>query len=181
MRRIAAALAIALLAGCSSSPAAKPDPGAKPDTAPTETVAATESLPDVTLDGLVDEKPLAVADLTGTPTVINLWASWCGPCKKELPILAKAHTSYGDRVRILGVDFADESPAAAISLAGSAGVTYPLYVDPKSKLKNDLRVIGLPQTVFVDGQGTIVATERRAFRTQADLSAAILKHLGVKP
>ncbi len=178
MKRMAAALAIGLLASCGSTTVGNPTPSGATTTA---TSTVKEKLPTVTLKGLNGEDPLTVSDLKGTPTVINLWASWCGPCKTELPILARAHTSYGAKVRMIGIDFDDGDSAAAIDLARTAGVTYPLYADPKSRVRSDLAVIGLPQTVFVDGQGTIVATERLAFRSYADLTAAIEKHLGVKP
>lgn len=177
MRRLAGVLAIAVLAGCSSTVANPTPTGGK-----TSAVAVgKEKLPDVTLNGMRSEKPLTVSELTGTPTVINLWASWCGPCKAELPILAKGHEKLGTRVRFIGIDFADGDSAAALKLASHSGVTYELYADPRSKVRDDLRVIGLPQTVFVDARGTIVATERVAFRSYADLSTAIEKHLGVKP
>ena len=141
----------------------------------------TDGLPGLVLDCLGGGPPVHLAGLPGEPTVINLWASWCGPCKKELPHFAKADRELGDRVQILGIDFADDEPDAALELAKRAGVAYPLLFDPKSSVKADLKVVGLPQTVFVDAQGTIVATERRAYRSYDDLTSAISKHLGVKP
>lgn len=145
------------------------------------TAASTDPLPNLTLDCLGGGTPVRLAGLTGTPTVINLWASWCGPCRDELPLLARADEKYGDRLRILGIDFADAAPDAALELAKSSGVTYPLLVDRDSSTKESLRVVGLPHTVFVDAQGTIVATERAPFRSYADLAAAIRRHLGVSP
>jgi thiol-disulfide isomerase/thioredoxin len=145
------------------------------------TAPSSEALPDVTLKCLGGGTAVQLAGLTGTPTVINLWASWCDPCRKELPLLARADKAYGKDLRILGVDFADAAPDAAIALAKDSGVTYPLLVDRDSALKAPLRVIGLPQTVFVDAQGRMVATERGPFRSYADLTAAIRTHLGVKP
>jgi cytochrome c biogenesis protein CcmG/thiol:disulfide interchange protein DsbE len=152
------------------------------DCPPSEGVApADDALPDLTLDCLGGGAPVRLSGLTGTPTVVNLWASWCAPCREELPVLAKAHQAYGDRLRVIGLDFADSAPDAALELAASSGVTYPLVVDPDSHTKAPLKVIGLPQTVFVDAQGTMVATERVAFRSYADLTAAIEQHLGVAP
>jgi thiol-disulfide isomerase/thioredoxin len=145
------------------------------------TAAAKDGLPDVTLDCLGGGSPVRLSGLAGTPTVINLWASWCAPCREELPLLAKAHRAYGEKLRFIGVDFADSAPDAALELAEQSGVTYPLLSDPDSDTKAPLKVIGLPQTVFVDAQGTMVATERVAFRSYADLTAAIEKHLGVSP
>jgi cytochrome c biogenesis protein CcmG/thiol:disulfide interchange protein DsbE len=145
-------------------------------TAPTD-----DALPDLTLDCLGGGSPVRLSGLAGTPTVINFWASWCAPCREELPLLAKAHQAYGKRLQVIGVDFADSAPDAALELAEESGVTYPLLSDPDSEAKAPLKVIGLPQTVFVDAQGTMVATERVAFRSYADLTAAIEKHLGVSP
>ncbi|MGZ5388612.1 MAG: TlpA disulfide reductase family protein [Aeromicrobium sp.] len=138
-------------------------------------------LSSLVLDCLGGGEPVHLAGLRGKPTVINLWASWCWPCRKELPYLAKAHRELGDRVQILGIDFADDEPSAAIELAKLTGVTYPLLADPKSSVKADLKVVGLPQTVFVDAQGTIVATDRRTYRSYDDLNNATSKNLGVKP
>ena len=145
------------------------------------TAPADDALPDLTLPCLGGGTPVRLSGLTGTPTVINFWASWCAPCREELPLLAKAHRAYGDQLRVIGVDFADAAPDAALELAAQSRVTYPLLSDPDSESKAPLKVIGLPQTVFVDAQGTMVATERIAFRSYADLTAAIEKHLGVSP
>ena len=142
---------------------------------------ADDPLPDLTLDCLGGGSPVRVSGLAGTPTVINFWASWCAPCREELPLLAKAHRAYGDKLRVIGVDFDDSAPDAALELAEQSGVTFPLLADPDADAKVPFKVIGLPQTVFVDAQGTMVATERIAFRSYADLTAAIEKHLGVAP
>ena len=156
---------------------------ARVDDCPTSdgSAPADDGLPDLTLDCLGGGSPVRLSGLTGTPTIINFWASWCGPCREELPLLAKAHDAYGDKLRVIGVDFDDSAPDAALELAEQSGVTYPLLSDPDSDAKAPLNVIGLPQTVFVDSQGTMVATERVAFRSYADLTAAIEKHLGVSP
>lgn len=161
--------------------AAKKRAGIEDCPAPSDDAAAKGGLPDITLGCLGGGSPVRLSRLTGTPTVINLWASWCAPCREELPLLAKVHRTYGERLRVIGVDFDDSAPDAALELAGRSGVTYPLLADPDSDTKAPLKVIGLPQTVFVDAQGTMVATERVAFRSYADLTAAIEKHLGVSP
>lgn len=177
---LTALLAVALLAGCSSSIPSQPTSPAPSQTEPAPG-PGQETLPAVQLAALGRGPALDLATPPGVPTVINLWASWCGPCKAELPLFARAHRELGDRVRVLGIDFADPAPEAARQLAARAGVTFDLYVDPDSTLKADLKVIGLPQTVFVDPGGNVVATERRAFHSYADLSAALARHLGVKP
>jgi thiol-disulfide isomerase/thioredoxin len=139
-----------------------------------------DALPDVVLDCLGGGRRVTLAGLAGTPTVINLWASWCGPCREELPLLARAHREYDGRVRVLGIDVADAAPEAALRLAKDSEVTYPLLVDRSSKIRGPLRVSGLPMSVFVDAQGRMVFTERTPFRSYADLTAAIRQHLGVE-
>jgi cytochrome c biogenesis protein CcmG/thiol:disulfide interchange protein DsbE len=146
-----------------------------------EQASVDDALPDVTLDCLGGGQPVNLSTLAGTPTVINLWASWCVPCRKELPLLARADAEYGDALRVIGIDYKDSDPDAAIELARLSGVTYPLLVDADERSKADLGVVALPQTIFVDAQGRMIATERKEFRSYADLTAAIERHLGVTP
>ncbi|MBC7633695.1 TlpA disulfide reductase family protein [Aeromicrobium sp.] len=145
------------------------------------TAPAGDSLPDLTLDCLGGGRAVRLSGLAGKPAVINLWASYCKPCLEELPLLARADKAYGDDLQVLGVDFMDGAPDAAIELAQRTGVTYPLLVDRDGGTKGPLRVIGLPQTVFVDARGTVVATKRGSFRSYADLTAAIRRNLKVSP
>lgn len=195
-------LVLLVLAGCSETPnRAEPTFGGGSGTTVTDatladakaaagiedcppsdgTAPATKALPDITLDCLGGGTPVKLSALTGTPTVINLFATWCGPCRDELPLLAKADTAYGSKVRIIGIDFDDPAPDDAIELAKASGVKYPLLADRDASIKGSLAVVGLPQTVFVDAQGRMVATERAPFRSYADLTVAIRRHLGVSP
>ena len=152
-----------------------------PDASP-RAATGKDALPDVTLDCLGGGTPVELSSLAGgRPTVINLWASWCVPCRKELPLLARAHEELGDAVQVIGIDYKDPAPDDAIELARVSGVTYPQLSDPDQKTASALKVVALPQTVFVDAQGTIVATERKEFRSYAELTAAIERHLGVAP
>lgn len=144
------------------------------------TKSTAERLPAISLADLDGGAAVDLARVTG-PAVINLFATWCGPCRAELPVFARANMALGDQVKFVGIDFADPDQPGARALAKKTGITYQLLADPDSKLRKDLKVIGLPQTVFVDAQGTIVATERRAFDSYADLSAALDSHLGVTP
>lgn len=201
---MAALLAIVAVTACSSSEPASTKPtfgGGAPRTVAADDLAAAKSqagiqdcpvadgtptgsgdtLPDLTLACLGGGQAVNLAGLAGTPTVINLWASWCKPCRKELPLLAQADRQYGDALQIIGIDYRDDAPDAAIELAGDAGVTYPQLVDRDERSKAALKVVALPQTVFVDAQGTIVATERKQFHSYDELTSAIERHLGVTP
>jgi thiol-disulfide isomerase/thioredoxin len=200
LRATSVLLAALLLAGCGGDPSpSKPTfgGGSEPAGASAEVLAdlkaeakirdcpSTEArptvedgLPDVELDCLGGGRSVRLSELAG-PMVINLWASWCKPCREELPLLARADREYGDRVRILGIDVADAAPEAALRLAGTTGATFPHLADPDSEARAGLRVVGLPQTIFVDARGRMVYTERTPFRSYADVTAAIRRHLGV--
>lgn len=115
---------------------------------------AGEPLPDATLVAL-DTGEAADWPGEGTPLVVNLWASWCTPCRKEMPAFDEVSRELDGEVAIVGVT--DERDLdAARDAADQAGVTYPLLADEGQTLLVDLDVSGLPGTVFVDADGTVV-------------------------
>ncbi len=119
--------------------------------------ATAGGLPDLTLPCLGGGPDVDLAGLEG-PMVVNLWASWCGPCRKEMPALQEFHETYGDRVSVVGIDYQDQQPAAALDLAKEAGVTYPLLADPGGDLnaRDPLPPIrGLPYLLFLDADGEL--------------------------
>lgn len=114
-------------------------------------------LPDLTLPCLGGGSDVDLASLQG-PVIVNLWASNCGPCRKEMPALQEFSEKYGDQVPVIGVDYQDRQPKAALELARKSGVTYPLLADPGGDLNaNDpIPVIrGIPVFLFVDADGQV--------------------------
>ncbi|MGH3358950.1 MAG: TlpA family protein disulfide reductase [Nocardioidaceae bacterium] len=138
----------------------------------------SDGLPELTLPCLGGGPDVNLAALRGEPTVVNLWASWCGPCVEELPALQRLHES--DQVRVLGVDVEDPQPGTALDLAADSGVTYPSLADPAGKSKALLQAAVVPQTVFVAADGTLVATERKPYTDYRDLADDVREHLGVR-
>ncbi|GAB3988378.1 hypothetical protein GCM10028771_00970 [Nocardioides marmoraquaticus] len=134
-------------------------------------------LPDVrlaSLDG--DDAPaLDLASLRG-PVVVNLWASWCGPCKAELPIYADFAERHGDRVAVVGVDYEETSVDAARALAERSGVTYPLYADPDG----ELRAVALPKLLLVDEGGEVALEQYVEITSRRQLEDLVGEHLGVR-
>ena len=102
---------------------------------------------------------VSLAALRGRPVVVNFFASWCEPCRKELPALAEAHRRYGDRVAFVGVDHAD-SRTNAIEMLDQAGVAYPAGYDPRGVTAPAFGLRGLPDTVFVTADGRVLETVR---------------------
>lgn len=102
--------------------------------------------------------PSSLAAYRGSVVVMNLWASWCPPCRAEMPDLERAYRAKrAQGVVVLGVD-QGESPAIAGAFARSLGITYPILVDEQQQYGRVYRALGLPTTVIVDRQGIVVKT-----------------------
>jgi cytochrome c biogenesis protein CcmG, thiol:disulfide interchange protein DsbE len=93
------------------------------------------------------------------PVILNFFASWCTPCQKETPLLAKAadaEQARGGAVRFVGVDVNDR-PADAVPFVQKAGITYPVGVDQTFRVTSGLYgLYGLPQTFYINAEGTVV-------------------------
>ncbi len=113
-------------------------------------------LPDLSLPCLTSGGQVDLRDLSGRPVLVNLWATWCGPCREEMPRLQAAYERFGDRVAFVGVDSQD-FPQAAGEFLVEVGVTYPQLADPNAELLGFTRVPGLPVTLLLDADGVIVA------------------------
>lgn len=98
-----------------------------------------------------------LAELEGTPVLVNIWASWCGPCRDEAPHLASAHAEFGDRVQFLGVDILDERGSAR-EFMREYGWTYPSVFDGPGAIRDGLGILGQPATLFYDASGELVKT-----------------------
>ena len=113
-----------------------------------------EAAPDIvgtTLDG----QPFRLADLHGQPVVLNFWGPSCVPCRDEFPLLeAKQAQFAADGLAVVGV-LTDDPPAPARDFVTELGATWPTVMDPDKAAKTAYRVIGRPQTYFVDGGGVI--------------------------
>ncbi len=128
------------------------------------------ALPDVTVRSLDDGgAALDIGTLRG-PAVVNLWATWCAPCRKELPAFQQVSVARPD-VRFVGVDIAEEAAAARDYLTG-LGITFDQYIDDHGELTDALGTAVLPVTVVVDRDGR-VATEHIGPMTVGDLQRAI--------
>jgi len=98
-----------------------------------------------------------LAQLRGKPVVVNVWASWCGPCIVEAPGLARMARDFRGRVQFVGVDVLDQRGAAQAFIR-KYGWIYPSVFDPPGAIRNDLGFVGQPVTVVLDSSGKRVFT-----------------------
>jgi thiol-disulfide isomerase/thioredoxin len=115
----------------------------------------------------------------GEPTVLNLWGSWCTPCRDELPVMQQFADAAAGQVRVMGVISKDGRPQAE-SFAADAGVTFPSAFDGGGKLMTELGLHGLPYTYFLDPDGALVYTQVGPVGSLDELKALAAEHLGVQ-
>jgi thiol-disulfide isomerase/thioredoxin len=175
-----AAVAALVLAGCGDS--AGGDYGGKhPDYARAlagspAPLAALHRQANQLLPGGVDAFQHRIDSLTGYPVVVNVWASWCGPCRFEFPTLQKLSAAYGKRVAFLGVDNQDSDDAARTFLA-EAPVPYPSYTDPDQGIAGAIgATLGLPDTAFYDRAGKLVYLKQGPYTDHAELRADVKRY-----
>ena len=140
--------------------------------------ARPDGLPDLTLPCLGRGNPVRLSGVRGKPMVVNVWASWCGPCKAELPLMGEFYRAHSDQVRFLGIDLADDRQAA-LAMAAQTKMTFPSVQDPNSEVRAGLRVVGVPTTLFVRPDGSI-AGRTSVVSSKEELASLIDKYLQVK-
>jgi thiol-disulfide isomerase/thioredoxin len=153
-------------------------PGAGPTLAPGAPASGSPALPDLTLPCL-GGGDLALRRLTGTPVVLNLWASWCAPCRTELPALQRLHAAAGGRLRVVGVD-TEDTRTGGESIVTDLFLTFPHLRDDSGELLRAIRRPGLPVTVLVSADGRVVRVYSGAPLTDASLRTLVREQLGVR-
>lgn len=162
-RLLALAPGVVLLAGlqgCRRTPSASSEIGFAEGDGSFTRVAPDDRRPAPVLSGVdLAGKPLSTADHAGKVLVLNVWASWCGPCRKEAPGLVEAAKQTADVAQFLGINTRDNTQAAT-RFAAEFGITYPNFDDPDGTLLLDFRDLpptAIPTTLVVDGQGRVAA------------------------
>jgi cytochrome c biogenesis protein CcmG/thiol:disulfide interchange protein DsbE len=179
-RRLAPLLALSALliaalaiAGCGSSGGGGSG-GAHPDYAQAlkgapAPLAALYKQGDELLPGGTEAFEKQLAALHGYPVVANVWASWCGPCQFEFPVLQKLSARYGKQVAFVGVN-SEDSEAAAKTFLREEPVPYPSYTDSDRKIARSLGAdVGLPDTAFFDRQGKLVYLKQGPYSHDSEL------------
>lgn len=127
-----------------------------------------------TLDG----QAVSLADLQGKTILLNFWATWCGPCRSEMPLLQQAQDRYPDRLVVLAVNDGEE-PEQVRSFVKDIGLSLAVLLDPERLMTERYRVRGFPTTVFIDPTG-VIRYQHIGVLSQ-DTLAGYLSDLGIKP
>ncbi|MFD4242280.1 TlpA family protein disulfide reductase [Streptomyces sp. NPDC058525] len=182
----AAVAGVMTLTACDDSDGGKPSGGSGGNyvvgKGGISTVAAGERTEAPKLDGeTVDGKTLDTTELKGKVVVLNVWGSWCPPCRAEAPYFAKVSKEMADAgkdVAFVGINTRDSSKQNATAFEESYGITYPSLYDPAGKLilrfpKGTLNPSAIPSTIILDKQGriaarTLVAVNEEQLRSMID-------------
>lgn len=111
--------------------------------------------PGFTLDPLGGGAPVTLASHSGTPVVLNFWATWCVPCQQEHAALQQAARTFAGKVAMYGIIYNDTSENIQLWL-NRRGSAYPTLLDPGTRTAIGYGVYGVPETFFIDRKGTIV-------------------------
>jgi thiol-disulfide isomerase/thioredoxin len=139
-------------------------------------LAALHAQANELLPGGVEAYEKRIGALKGYPVVVNVWASWCGPCRFEFPVLQKLSARYGKRVAFIGVDSQDSADAAKTFLREEP-VPYPSYSDPDEEIADSLgATLGLPDTAFYDRSGELAYLKQGPYAEDAELEADVRRY-----
>lgn len=131
---------------------------AESSSAESETVELSEA-PDFTVQTL-DGSNVLLSDFRGKPVIVNFWASWCPPCKSEMPDFEEMYKVYGEEVQFMMVNLTDgsqETLSSASTYIKEQGYTFPVYYDTKLDAAGKYQVYSVPATYFIDRNGSAVA------------------------
>jgi cytochrome c biogenesis protein CcmG, thiol:disulfide interchange protein DsbE len=111
-------------------------------------------------------------DLRGYPVVLNAWASWCGPCRQELPLMSRAAARFGRRIAFLGADVDDSASDAHRLLAGNH-LSYPSYRVSAAAIRGLTSIVGFPTTIYLDRRGHVAFTHQGQYESEEQLAADV--------
>lgn len=128
------------------------------------------------LSGGTEAYDKRIAELRGYPIVVNVWASWCGPCREEFPVLQKLSARYGKEVAFLGVNSEDSDDLASRFLREEP-VPYPSYTDPDKDILDSMGGYGgVPDTAFYDSSGELVYLKQGPYEETSELEADVRRY-----
>ena len=176
MKKLALAAALLLLTGCGEKTSALPGDGVVVDCSTVATIATDNESAFVTcLDG---KSTIDVGQIKG-PVLVNVWGSWCGPCKDEMPIFVDFYSKYKEKVGLVGINVEESDLENARDFVKLYGMSWPNLNDADGSTRATLGM-GVPITLFIDAQGEITHRKIGVVTTIQELERDTEKYLGVK-
>jgi thiol-disulfide isomerase/thioredoxin len=175
MKKIALALASLLLAGCSQNTTALPNDGVVVDCSSIQSIDTGKKAVD--LDCLDESSLIDLSSVKG-PVLVNVWGSWCGPCKDEMPIFVDFYSKHSKSVGLIGISVEEADIQDARDFVEAYGMTWPNLYDADGVTRATLGM-GVPITLFIDENGEIVYRKIGVVTTIEELENETTKYLGV--
>lgn len=173
MKRIAIAAAVLLLAGCSS-----PSEKVAGQVVSCESISSSTTKNSLFLDCLDGGVGASIDSIKG-PAIINVWGSWCSPCKEEMPILRSFYEKAQGKVLLIGVDVEEASLEDGRKFVENNGITWPNLFDADGKSRAYFGM-GVPVTWFIASDGSVAHKHIGVLKNEIDLISLTSKYLGVK-
>ena len=173
MKRIAIAAAVLLLAGCSS-----PSEKVAGQVVSCESISSSTTKNSLFLDCLDGGVGASIDSIKG-PAIINVWGSWCSPCKEEMPILRSFYEKAQGKVLLIGVDVEEASLEYGRKFVENNGITWPNLFDADGKSRAYFGM-GVPVTWFIASDGSVAYKHIGVLKNEIDLISLTSKYLGVK-
>jgi thiol-disulfide isomerase/thioredoxin len=175
MKKVALAVASLLLAGCSQNTTALPNDGVLVDCSSIQSVESSKQA--VNLDCLDEGSVIDLSSVKG-PVLVNVWGSWCGPCRDEMPIFVDFYSKHSESVGLIGISVEEADIQNARDFVQAYGMTWPNLYDADGATRATLGM-GVPITLFIDENGEIVYRKIGVVTTIEELENETTKYLGV--
>ena len=173
MKRLAMAVAVLLLAGCSS-----PSEKIAGEVVSCESILSSATENSIMLDCLDGTDGASINGIKG-PAIINVWGSWCGPCKEEMPILRSFYEKAQGKLALIGVDVEEASIEDGRKFVKNNGITWPNLYDSGGKSRAYFGM-GVPVTWFIAADGNVAYKHIGVIKSEKELISMTSKYLGVK-
>jgi thiol-disulfide isomerase/thioredoxin len=173
MKRLAMAVAVLLLAGCSS-----PSEKIAGEVVSCESILSSATENSIMLDCLDGTDGASINGIKG-PAIINVWGSWCGPCKEEMPILRSFYEKAQGKLALIGVDVEEASIEDGREFVKNNGITWPNLYDADGKSRAYFGM-GVPVTWFIAADGNVAYKHIGVIKSEKELISMTSKYLGVK-